>query len=129
MSASRLFLAAFVIGCTPSSPPAVDMAPPAEQPVLAGIPAPRPPTGAFAPSAVLRDTAALKVQATRYVAGPGSKTAVIHRLTTLTVQASRAVERMRAGHTHKGYRPGDVIAARVAADALAAYLQTQALSQ
>ncbi len=86
-----------------------------------------PPSSATdSPAAVIRDNAALREQATKYVASPRSKAAVIDRLTTLTLQATQTVQRLRAGRTRRGYRATDVMAARVAADALAAYLQTQA---
>ena len=73
------------------------------------------------PAAVVRDTNALQDQATSYVVRRDARPAVIDRLSTLTLQARRAATRARATH-----RTSDVTAARVAADALAAYLQTQA---
>ncbi len=121
-----LLLAAFAIGCTPG--PA--MQPSAPFIVLNPAPAPtagpsRIPPGAPPVAAVVRDTAALRGQATRYVVRRDANPAVIDRLTTLTLQSRRAIERLQAMRTRHGYRQEDVIAARVAADTLAAFLQTQ----
>lgn len=125
-----LLAAGLALGCTPSGlvqdkplGPAIVLTPPA--------PAPAPPraaTGTLSPAAVVRDTAALRGQATRYVVRRDSNPAVIDQLTTLTLQARRAVERMQAMRTRAGYRQGDVIAARTAADSLAAFLQTQRIA-
>ena len=65
-------------------------------------------------------------QATAYVARRDSKPAVIDQLTALTMQARSAVKRMQAHKTRAGYQRADVTTARVAADALAAYLHTAA---
>ncbi len=129
----RLFGLLFTVlaaGCTLSSStgnpnlpsgPAIVLGPAAVPPRRAA-----PPSTADSPAAVIRDNAALRDQATKYVASPRSKAAVIDRLTMLTQQATQTVQRLRAGRTRRGYRGTDVTAARVAADALAAYLQTQA---
>ena len=125
-----LFLVMVAAGCTSSGPsgnvdvpgPAIVLAPVASpQHRLAASPA------ADSPAAVIRDNAALRAQATTYVASPRSKPAVIDQLTTLTLQATQSVQRLRARRTRVGYRATDVSAARVAADALAAFLQTQAV--
>lgn len=123
-----LLLAALVLGCTPARPGT--QAP--SGPVIVLNPAPAPaagpprlPPSAASPAAVVRDTAALRGQATRYVVRRDANPAVIDRLTTLTLQSRRAIERLQAMHTRHGYRQEDVIAARVAADTLAAFLQTQ----
>ena len=79
---------------------------------------------ADSPAAVTRDTDALQDQATQYVVRRDSKPAVIDRLASLTLQARRAASRAR-----RTKRPADVIAARVAADALAAVIATQAKDQ
>lgn len=119
--------AALATGCTPLNSPA---RPPAPFIVLNPAPAPtagpsRISPGAPPVTAVVRDTAALRGQATRYVVRRDANPAVIDRLTTLTLQSRRAIERLRAMRTRHGYRQEDVIAARVAADTLAAFLQTQ----
>ena len=124
-----LLLAALAAGCTLSSPtsdnlpsgPPIVLSPTAVPPRRAALP-----VATDSPAAVIRDNAALRDQATKYVASPRSKPAVIDRLTTLTLQATQTVQRLRTGRTQRGYRATDVAAARVAADALAAYLQTQA---
>lgn len=123
-----LLLAALVLGCTPAGPaahvplgPVIVLNPPAAPVAGPG----RVPPGAASPAAVVRDTAALRGQATRYVVRHDANPAVIDRLTTLTLQSRRAVERLQAMRTGRGYRQEDVIAARVAADTLAAFLQTQ----
>ena len=123
-----LLIAMLAAGCTPSgSPGGADLPGPAI--VLAPVAVPQrrvvPLPVADSPAAVIRDNAALRDQATNYVASSRSKPAVIDRLTTLTLQATQALQRLRARRTRAGYRAPDVLAARVAADALAAYLQTQ----
>lgn len=123
-----LLLAALAMGCTPTGPAV--LAPLGPVIVLNPAPAPaagpsRVPPGAASPAAVVRDTAALRGQATRYVVRRDANPAVIDHLTTLTLQSRRAVERLQAMRTRRGYRQEDVIAARVAADTLAAFLQTQ----
>ena len=125
-----LLLVMVAAGCAPSgSPGNADLPGPAI--VLAPIASPQHRIAALptadSPAAVIRDNAALRAQATTYVASPRSKPAVIDQLTTLTLQATQAVQRLRAKRTRVGYRATDVSAARVAADALAAYLQTQAV--
>ena len=77
-------------------------------------------------AAVRRDTAALESQARRYVRRPDSKPEVINELSVLLLQTTRAVSRMEGNRMRKAYRASDVIAARVSADALAAFLQVQA---
>lgn len=77
-------------------------------------------------NAVIRDTRALQRQATTYVVRKDSKPEVIDTLSTLTLQTRQAVGRMQAHRAGHVYRPADVTAARVAADLLAAFLQTQA---
>ena len=121
-----LLLAALTLGCTPGpavrpSAPYIVLNPPSAP---AAGPSRLPP-GAPPVAAVVRDTAALRGQATRYVVRRDANPAVIDRLTTLTLQSRRAIERLQAMRTRHGYRPEDVIAARVAADTLAAFLQTQ----
>ncbi len=123
-----LLLAALALGCTPLGPAV--RAPSGPVIVLNPVSAPtagpsRVPPGAPPVAAVVRDTAALRGQATRYVVRRDANPAVIDRLTTLTLQSRRAVERLQAMRTRHGYRQEDVIAARVAADTLAAFLQTQ----
>ena len=123
-----LLLAALALGCTPLDPAV--RPPPGPVIVLNPVSAPtagpsRIPPGAPPVAAVVRDTAALRGQATRYVVRRDANPAVIDRLTTLTLQSRRAVERLQAMRTRHGYRQEDVIAARVAADTLAAFLQTQ----
>ena len=123
-----LLLAALALGCTPTGPAV--LAPSGPVIVLNPAPAasiglPRVHPGAASPAAVVRDTAALRGQATRYVVRRDANPAVIDHLTTLTLQSRRAVERLQAMRTRRGYRQEDVIAARVAADTLAAFLQTQ----
>ncbi len=110
-------------GCAPSAPgpdapvgPAIVLTPPAPHAV--------PPSTASA-AVVVRDAAVLRRLATRYVVRRDANPAVIDRLSTLTLQARRAVEQMQATRTRAGYRPADVAAARTAADTLAAFLQTQ----
>jgi len=120
-----LVLAGLMAGCAPSRP--VGGSPPGPAIVLDPAPAAahgtvRTALGAVSPAAVVRDTATLKDQATRYVARRDSNPVVIDRLTTLTLQARRAVQRMQAGRTVHGYRQQDVVAARAAADVLAAFL-------
>ena len=121
--------AMLAMGCTSSSSTGDDLV---SGPAIVLAPAATlqrhtlPSSAADSPAAVIRDNAVLRDQATKYVASPRSKPAVIDRLTTLTQQATQSVGRLRAGRTRQGYRPVDVTAARVAADALAAYLQTQA---
>lgn len=119
-----LVLAALLAGCAAPTPPEpagpfIVLNPPkpvARRPVV-------PHTG-DSPAAVVRDTEALQDQATRYVVRRDARPAVIDRLSTMTLQARRAAARARATH-----RPADVTAARVAADALAAYIATQAKEQ
>ena len=79
-----------------------------------------------AKAAIVRDVGALRDQAFRYVARKDSKPWVIDQLSMLTLQTRHAVERVQAGRTEAGYRQSDIVAARVAADALAAFLQTAA---
>lgn len=100
-----------------SEAPAVVLAPPA--------PLPAPP-GAASAATVAREAAVLRRLATRYVVRRDANPAVIDRLSALTLQARRAVERMQATRTRAGFRPTDVAAARAAADTLAAFLQTEA---
>ncbi len=124
-----LLLAVLAAGCTLSSSTG-DKLPSGPPIVLSPMTVPQrhaaPTVGTDSPAAVIRDNAALRDQATKYVASPRSKPAVVDRLTTLTLQATQATQRLQAGRTRRGFRATDVAAARVAADALAAYLQTQA---
>ncbi len=116
-------LAGALPGCAPPDMPAAPAAPAI---VLAPPPAQRPPPpGAASAATVARDAAVLRRLATRYVVRRDANPAVIDRLSTLTLQTRRAVERMQATRTRAGYRPADVAAARAAADTLAAFLQTQ----
>lgn len=95
--------------------------------VLAPPPAPLPaPPGAASAATVTREAAVLRRLATRYVVRRDANPAVIDRLSALTLQARRAVERMQATRTRAGFSPADVAAARTAADTLAAFLQTEA---
>jgi len=123
-----LMLAGVLLGCAATPKPrelpgpVIVLTPP--QPTRARMP---PDAVASSRAAlVLRDTAALQRQATRYVARRDSRPEVTDHLTTLTLQARQSIERMQRGRAHAAYRPADVVAARVAADALAAFLQTQA---
>lgn len=68
-----------------------------------------------------RDTLALEDRVGSYVARRDSKPQAIDRLAVLMMQTRQAVSRVKQNHN----RPGDILAARVAADALAAYLQIQ----
>lgn len=117
-------LTAVLSGCMPASAPPEAPAGPV---IVLTPPAPgtRAPPGAASAAVVARDTAALRSLATRYVVRRDANPAVIDRLSTLTLQARRAVERMQASRTRAGYRQADVVAARVAADTLGAFLQTQ----
>lgn len=118
-----------VLGCLAgcAAPPAAPV--PSGLPIVLAPPMPRvaalDPVAAKAAVAVERDTAALSRQATRYVVRRDSKPELIDRLAVLVTQMRSAVDRMRAGKTRAGYRPGDVVAARVAADALAAFIAVQ----
>lgn len=118
-------LAGVLPGC--GGAPGTGVVPEAPAIVLAPPPAPPPPPpGAASAATVAREAAALRRLATRYVVRRDANPAVIDRLSTLTLQARRAVERMQATRTRSGFRPADVAAARAAADTLAAFLQTEA---
>lgn len=118
-----LLLAGLLSGC---APPAPEPDAPEGPVIVLTPPAPHPPAPGTASAAVVaRDAAALRRQATRYVVRRDANPVVIDRLSTLTLQARRAVEHMRATRTRAGYRPADVAAARTAADTLAEFLQTQ----
>lgn len=121
---AAVILAALLAGCAapadveaPAGPFIVLDPPKAAKP----RPAAAVPHTGDSPAAVTRDAAALQEQATAYVVRRDSKPAVIDRLAALTLQARRAADRARDTR-----RPADVIAARVAADALAAVIATQA---
>ncbi len=115
-----LVLAALMLGCTRVAPGIVLAPQMSAEPAVLRAP-PIPPISPAA-AQVVRDTRALRRQADGYVTRRDSDPAVLRNMTTLQVQLGRAVDRMRRGRS----RPADVIAARVAADALAAFLQTQA---
>lgn len=121
-------LALALLGCTsrpPPAPPPILLGP--VTPLLTPPAPPAPPlAGPYAAAVVVRDTNALIRQAARYVSRRDSDPAVNRQLTTLKVQVGSAVERMERARNRKGYRPSDVVAARVAADALAAFLAVQA---
>lgn len=123
--AAVLLLSSLLIGCAGKPAevacvPAASAPPPAVARVV-------PDSVASAPAAanIIRDTRALERQARSYVGRPDSSPEVINQLSTLLVQTRRAVGRMAHNRTRQGYRASDVTAARVAADSLAAFLQTR----
>ena len=111
-----------IVGCQADAPPQ-----PAGPPiVLVPPPAAAAPTPATAAAVVLlRDTNALQSKVTRYVFRKGAKSEVIDQLTEPTAAMTAALGRLQARKTRAGYRLSDVIAARAAADALAAVYQRQ----
>lgn len=74
------------------------------------------------PAAVLRESATLHDEATRYVAWPKSKPANIYALIPLTRTLSRTVAAMQASRSHGRYGALQVAAARRAVDALDDFL-------
>ena len=121
----RIALALAVAGCAAKPP-----APPGpfiklEPPKAAPAPLPAQAATAAPAAAIRRDTAALESQVRGYVRRPDSKAETINELSTLLLQTRRAVGRMEANRRHGVFRTPDITAARVAADGLAAYLQTR----
>lgn len=74
------------------------------------------------PAALLRDSAVVEAQATRYVAGTKSKPANNYTIALLTAKVSHAVSAMKASERHGRYDAKTILAARAKLDALAAYI-------
>ena len=124
-----LLAGALLAGALPGCGASPDTLAVPEGPVVVLTPPPAPPApppGAASAATVAREAAVLRGLATRYVVRRDANPAVIDRLSALTLQARRAVERMQVTRTRAGFRPADVAAARAAADTLAAFLQTEA---
>ena len=116
-----LFFALGVAGCAAAEPPAELPTPPIPPPIERPIARPAPPAvspeTAHATERVLVDTDAVRARAVCYVLAPATPPAVIERVTRLTLLSAAATARLKQHRT-----PGNVIAARAAAEALVAEL-------
>lgn len=116
--ALALALAACCAPPAPAPAPAAE-SPPGSRPALPALPP-------AVPARLKADSAAVQQHARQYVAKPSTSAEKVVALEPLTRRVNRALavmewHRRREGH----YRPLDVRAARIAADAVAAFLDAQ----
>ena len=127
MKFRALLVVALFAGCAPSKPVALEF-PPAPPPavVKAAVIVRHPPEtvapGIATADAVIRDSNTFRDEAGRYVAWTKSRPANIDRLSTLTVAVTAAVNVLRSSRTHGRYGVPEVMAARIAVDALREFL-------
>lgn len=122
MSLFRLFVACVALAsCAAPALPLPPVPPPpaavAPRPVAAASPA--------ASRSIMRDSAALRQQAGRFVVLPSVATDDLEALDPLTRGLGAALNRMEVRRTPRGYRRDDVALARARADELARFLNAQ----
>lgn len=123
------WLPAQIFACVLASCAAPPPPPPPAVPVVEAVPSPPLAPAPVVPQAVsralVRDSAAVQRHARQYVVRPSTQPEALATLEPLIRKANRALAVTELHHTRSGYRTTDVVAARSAIEAVAAFLRLQ----